>query len=141
MMLLHLESLPPRITKGELLHFLITTGGIRREQVGRIELRGSLATIEVPSGWADRLVKVLDGVTLQGHRLHASSKGSPMRPSVDGDYFQRLAHLLKLESETEAQQTLEKMRRLSPAEAENCGDCLVELVITEESSGLGGRCL
>jgi superfamily I DNA and/or RNA helicase len=141
MMLLCLESLPPRISKGELLRFLITTGGIRREQVGRIELRGSLATIEVPSGWADRLVKVLDGVALQSHRLHASSKGSPIEPSVDGDHFQRLAHLLKLESETEAQQTLETIRRLSPAEAENCGDCLAQLVITEESSGLGGRCL
>jgi hypothetical protein len=35
MPLLSLESLPRRTTKGDLLHFLISTGGISREDVGR----------------------------------------------------------------------------------------------------------
>ena len=39
MPLLHLEALPPRTTKGEILHLLIGEGGIGRAHVGKIELR------------------------------------------------------------------------------------------------------
>src|SRR5262249_7759354 len=72
----------------------------------------------------------------------------PTRQRVDGpvgmktpspsDHFRRLARLLDLESQAEAQQILEKAAQ--PA-AEHSRDCLVGLVVTEESSGLGGRFL
>src|SRR5437870_13856830 len=52
-------------------------------------------------------------------------------------HFQRLTRLLDLESQAEAQQILE--RNAQPAGAERTGDCLVGLVVTEESCGLGGR--
>src|SRR5262249_41897449 len=140
MPLLHLEPLPPRTTRGELLHFLITAGGIGRQQVGRIELRGVAATIEVPDGWDARLVKALDGAEFKDRRLraravHAASAGD------DADHFRRLARLLELESQAEARQALEQAQRLSAAQAERTGNCLADLVILEESSGLGGRCL
>src|SRR5262249_38660380 len=35
----------------------------------------------------------------------------------------------------------ELAQRLSDAEAERTGNCLVDLVVTEEYSGLGGRCI
>jgi hypothetical protein len=141
MPLLHLEPLPPRLTKGEILHFLSTTGGIRRELVGRIELRGALAAVEVPPGWETRLVKALDGASLKGRRLRAWTAVTEASPGPREDHFQRLARLLRLESEAEARQTLESRRGLTPAEAERTGESLVGMVITEESSGLGGRCL
>ena len=55
------------------------------------------------------------------------------------DHFGRLAALLRMESEAEARQTLERVRRLSPAEAERGGDCLIDLVVRDEDPGLGGR--
>ena len=55
------------------------------------------------------------------------------------DHFGRLAALLRMESEAEARQTLERVRRLSPAEAERGGDCLIDLVVRDEGPGLGGR--
>src|SRR5438552_16318505 len=55
------------------------------------------------------------------------------------EHFRRLAALLQLESEAEARQTLERVRRLSAAEAERGGDCLLDLVVRDESAGLGGR--
>ncbi len=55
------------------------------------------------------------------------------------DHFRRLAVLLQMESEAEARQTLERVRRLSAAEAERGGDCLLDLVVRDESAGLGGR--
>src|SRR5437660_7264339 len=98
MVLLRLELLPPRTTKGELLRLLVTTGGLRREQVGRIDLRGSEAVVEVPDGWETRLVKALDGTTLKDRRLRAWV-AAPESPSSSGeDHLQRLARLLRVES-------------------------------------------
>jgi hypothetical protein len=57
MPLLHLEALPPRTTKGEILHLLIGEGGIGRALVGKIDQRGSAAAIEVPPGWESRLAR------------------------------------------------------------------------------------
>jgi ATP-dependent RNA/DNA helicase IGHMBP2 len=140
MPLLHLEPLPPRTSKGDLLRLLIDTGGLGRQQVGRIDLAGPAATVEVPDGWESRLVKALDGASFKDRRLRAWVTGGA--PGGGGeDHFRRLARLLTLESEAEARQTLEQVRRLSPAEAARTGDCLLGLVITEESSGLGGRCI
>jgi hypothetical protein len=140
MPLLHLEPLPPRISKGEILHFVCSTGGIRGELIGRIDLRGVLAVIEVPGGWEGRLVKALDGAALKDRRLRAwTSAATPTAGSED--HFQRLARLLTLESEAEARQEMEATRRLPADRAERSGQCLVGLTLLEESSGLGGRCL
>ena len=57
------------------------------------------------------------------------------------DHFHRLARLLKLEAEAEAAQARERVQRLAPADAERTGNALVDLVVTEEYSGLGGRCI
>ncbi len=55
------------------------------------------------------------------------------------DHFTRLADLLELESKAEALQVLERLRQLSPQEAEKSGECLTDLVIQEGYGGLGGR--
>jgi superfamily I DNA and/or RNA helicase len=57
------------------------------------------------------------------------------------DHFQRLARLLEIEARAETRQALERVRRLSAAEAEATGQCLAGLVVREEFSGLGGRCI
>jgi superfamily I DNA and/or RNA helicase len=57
------------------------------------------------------------------------------------DHFVRLARLLDLEGEAEAEQVRERRQRLTGSAAERRGECLLDLVLTDESSGLGGRCL
>lgn len=135
MTLLHLEPLPPRTTKGDILNLLCTAGGLRREQVGRIDLQGATVVIEVPDGSDARLVRALDGTSFKERRLRAWCTGS-IPPTDANDHFQRLARLLDLEAQAEAQQILENAVQPS---ANGSGDCLVGLVVTEESSGLGGR--
>jgi hypothetical protein len=139
--LLHIESLPPRITRGELLSFLCSAGGMRDEQVGKIDLRGTMACVEVPAGWEARLVKALDGTTLKERRLRVWCSGSGGPPGAGEGHFQRLSRLVELESEVEARKTRETLGRLAPADAERTGESLTDLVIVEEDSGLGGRCL
>jgi ATP-dependent RNA/DNA helicase IGHMBP2 len=141
MALLYLEPLPARTTKGEVLDFLHAQSGLDRRRVGRIDLRGATAVVEVPDGWEARLLKALDGAALKDRRLRVRSGGAAGGSAGGEDHFQRLARLLELEAKAEAEQARERMQRLSPAEAERTGDCLVDLVVTEETSGLGGRCI
>ncbi len=141
MPLLHLEALPPRTTKGELLRLLCSAGGIGRTVVGKIELQGFVAVIEVPAGWEQRLARALDGIAFKGRSLRAWAGGSAASSAAAEDHFRRLIRLLDLEAEAEARQMLERLGDLHDAEAERSGECLLGLVIVEESSGLGGRCL
>lgn len=57
------------------------------------------------------------------------------------DHFQRLIRLLELEAEAEKRAALQEMQRRSPAAAEASGSTLLNLVIKDEASGLGGRIL
>ena len=56
-------------------------------------------------------------------------------------YFDRLIRLLEMEAEAEKQEALRDMQRRSPAAAESSGSTLVNLVIRDEDTGLGGRIL
>ena len=57
------------------------------------------------------------------------------------EHFTRLARLLDLEAEAEKLETLREFERRTPAEAEALGNSLINLVLREEDSGLGGRIL
>src|SRR5260370_39609484 len=78
---------------------------------------------------------------LKEHRLRVWSLASGGSTSAEEDHFQRLSRLVELESEAEARKTRETLGRLSPADAERTGESLIGLVIIEEDSGLGGRCI
>ena len=69
-----------------------------------------------------------------GRRRAATGRGQE-------DHFQRLARLLDLESREEARRAAEQARRLSPADAEASGNSLIDLAVTDEDTGLGGRFL
>lgn len=143
MSLLHLESLPPKTTKADLLRLICETGGLDRQKVGKIDVRGNRSSVEVPDAWTSRLVKALDGAAMGGRKIRVRSEIKASRPKISGnfteDHFQRLANCLDLESRAEAERVQERGRRLSRAEAERSGESLVDLVILEEDSGLGGR--
>ena len=141
MPLLHLESLPRRVTKVDVLHFLDTVGGLDRRRVGRIDLQPGQAIIEIPEGWQNRLVKALDGQVFGERRIRARTSGSSPVARDESDHFERLARLLEMESRAEAQQAAEQARRLSHAKAELSGNSLLDLVVTDEEAGLGGRYL
>ena len=141
MALIHFEPLPRRASKSDILTLLETAGGLDRRRVGRIELGGTQAVVEVPDGWESRLVKLLDGKTLGQRRIRVWTSGQPAASRGQEDHFQRLTRLLDLESGAEAQRAAEQARRLSSPEAQKTGNTLVDLVVTDEHAGLGGRYL
>ena len=139
MPVIHLEPVPRRVTKSDVLSLLHTIGGLDRQRVGRIELHGGRATVEVPEGWQFRLARQLDGQRLGDRPVRVWAERSGSGRAAGEDHFERLARLLQLESAAEAQQAVERARRLSPAEAERCGTSLIDLVLIDEDTGLGGR--
>lgn len=141
MALLHLESLGPKATRGEVVALLVQRAGIEARHIGRIELQRGAATVEVPDDWAARLVKALDGTAWNERRLRARLEAGAARTTASEDHLPRLARLLDLEARAEAQQARERARRLADADAERTGHALVDLVAVDESSGLGGRCI
>ena len=139
MPLLHIEPLPRRASKPEVLDFLDRVGGLDRKRVGRIEFRGPAAVVEVPDGWEARLLKALDGQMFGDRRVRVRIAADRSATSGPEDHFARLARLLDLESRAEAQRVAQQARKLSPAEAEKTGNSLIDLVVADENAGLGGR--
>ncbi|MBS0208039.1 MAG: AAA family ATPase [Planctomycetes bacterium] len=138
MAILHFDSLPPRTSKGELLKLICDQSGLSGGKVGRLDVQGNRATAEIPDDWAGRLVQSLDGASLNDRRIRvrAESKSAPVDA---GDHFQRLSRLLQMESREELRRAGEQRRRLSPSAAERSGTALVDLVVTDVDTGLGGR--
>lgn len=141
MTIIYLEPLPRHTSKLDLLALLDQLGGLERSRIGRIEIQGRRAAIEVPDGWETRLVRSLDGQRLGERRIRAWTNVSAPAAISEEDHFQRLARLLNEESRAEARQAAERGRRLAGAEAEQSGESLVDLVIVDEDTGLGGRAL
>ncbi len=139
MSLVHLEPLPRRVSKSEILELLSGSAGLERRQIGRIELGGRRATVEIPDGWELRVVKALDGAMLGQGRVRAWTSGPAAPACIDGDHFQQLRRLLDLESRAEAERILQRSRRISPGESEALGDALVHLTTLDGEPGLGGR--
>ena len=139
MPLLHIEPLPRRASKPEILEFFNRIGGLDRKRVGRIEFRGSAVVVEVPDGWEARLLKALDGQVFGDRRVRVRIAADRSSTSGPEDHFARLGRLLNLESRAEAQRVAQQARKLSPAEAEKTGNSLIDLVVADENAGLGGR--
>ena len=139
---IHLEPLSRRVSKADIFALFAEVGGVGRQKIGRIELQGTQAIVEVPDGWESRLVRLLDGQPLGERRVRVWATGQQADTGRrDEDHFQRLGRLLELESRAEAKRAAEQSRRMSLAQAQESGNTLAELVVTDDEAGLGGRYL
>jgi superfamily I DNA and/or RNA helicase len=118
-------------------------GQLDKRKIGKIELAGRGASIEVPAALVAKLVAQLDGATVGNQHIRAwtqaASDSHTSSDSVDR-HFGRLLALLEMEAEEEARQAAVAARR-APGEAERSGTTLARLVLREVDGGLGGRWL
>lgn len=134
---LHIDSLPGRIGKGNLLRWILDTEEVRKQQVGAIEIYGRAATIEIPDSAGPRLVKRLDGRKLLSRNVQVWFE------SVDEDsdrtgHFAKLERWLSMERSAEAQQAAEWQEAAGESDSSTA---LMNLVIRSEDTGLGGHAL
>lgn len=142
-LLLRLEALPPATTKGTIVRLLDQVGGVPKHLVGKIELSGRTATVEVPGAKLPRILRLLDGAALGVHKIRAvavrSANDSRGAGDPEIDHFTRLATWLDMEAKAEAEQVRMRLNKLSLADAEATGSTIGNLMLREASLGLGGR--
>lgn len=124
------------------MRLLVQLGELEKHRVGAIQITGRKATVEVPEAWLPRLVRVLDNTPLGHHHIRAWSEAARSKQSTPAaEHFARHLRWIDMEAAAEAEAAKSRMRRLSAAEAERSGQSLVNLVIRDETTGLGGRVL
>lgn len=141
--LLHLEALPYRVSKGRLLRLLIEDGGVHKERIGRIDLNGSRATVELPAGDAARVARRLDGSRVDNHNIRAWAD-APLPDGAHVAHFQRQLRWLALEADAEKEALAQRLALAAADPTVNPfgdGVALERLVIREEDAALGGRLL
>jgi superfamily I DNA and/or RNA helicase len=139
MPLIQLASLPPKTSRSELLQWIADQAGVDARRLGKAQLQGSQAQVEVPDGWEHRLVRMLDGLMFGTRRVRVWNSEATAADAISESHFQRLTRLLEIESQAAARQMLERARKLSADKAEQTGNCLLDLVIMDQDAGLGGR--
>jgi ATP-dependent RNA/DNA helicase IGHMBP2 len=134
---LHIDSLPGRISKGKLLHWILDTEEVRKQQVGAIEIYGRRATIETPDSVGPRVAMRLDGQKLMGRTAQVWFEAVE-EDSDNTGHFEKLERWLGMERSAEAQQAAAWQQ----AAGENdSSTALMNLVIRSEDTGLGGHAL
>lgn len=136
MALLRIDALPPQTTRGTIVRLLEQVGEVSRDKIGAIEIKGRSATVEIPDGWESRVVKLLDGASLGNRHVRVWAESDSRGGSTE-DHFLRLMRLLELEAAEEANRAMQVARQSD----ESNGQTLLNLVIRDETSGLGGRAL
>lgn len=148
--LLQFDALPPRTTKGTIVRLIEQVGELPGNQIGAVSVQGRAATAAVPASAAARLVKLLDGAAIGTQPIRvalarADARSDPREHHASrrsGEpFFERLLRLLDIEARAEAEQTVRRARSSSGDQAEKSGNSLVNLVLRDESVGLGGRVL
>lgn len=131
MALIYIDNLPPRTTKGNILHLLIETGNIPKDAIGKINLSDSRAIVEIPDEGAETAVTRLDGARVESRWVTVwQAMGRNISPKPD--HFHKLHKLLQLEAEAQEKEALRQ---------KDVGKHLTNLTIWDETAGLGGRLL
>lgn len=130
--IIFLDGLPPTTGKGGIVRLLIETGDMNQARIGKIALHGGMATVEVPDGWAARLVRALDGAQVETRHIRAWRQVDDEGNGRHHTHFAQLRRWLTIEAEAERQQ------QRDTAESEHS---LTRLVQRGEDVGLGGHIL
>ena len=101
MQLLYLDKLPKGFGRNKLLRLLIEEGRFNKLSIGKIDVTGKRATIELESGDAAQVAQRLDGLQIGTAKIRAWHE---LAAGDADDHFARLLRWLKLEAQAEQQQ-------------------------------------
>ncbi len=128
MQLLYIDKLPKGFGRNKILRLLIEEGQFNKFSIGKINLSGNRATIEMESGNVAEIVQRIDGLQIGTSKIRAWHEVAS--EDID-DHFARLLHWLALEGKAEKEQATSG--RISAESS------LRRLVIANTEIGLGGR--
>jgi len=122
---------------GDIVGAFANEAGVDPEAIGAIDIEGSIATVEVRAGVADRVVEMLNGGRIGSAAVAVTALYE--RAASAREYADRLAGLVELEREEEMRRHEEEIRSLSGREREEKGRALLRIRARDEGESLGGH--
>ena len=133
----HIEGIPQRRTSGDVLSWLAGLAGVRKAQIGRIDVERCRARVGVEDAAVERVMRALRDATWDGRVIEAWCEG-PTAGAEPHRHLAQLRRLMKLESDAE-------LARIGADHRHNAGvdsDTSVQvsrLEIRTQEIGVGGR--
>ncbi|KXA91998.1 hypothetical protein AKJ63_00135 [candidate division MSBL1 archaeon SCGC-AAA259D18] len=130
---LYIGGLPENSGPGNILGAITDQVEIDGEDVGNIDIKGSVATVSLSEEVAGEVAEQLDNVS--GETVSVREADSGERDV----HFLELARLVEIEREEEMRRHEEEIKRLSGHEREKEGRAILHLKGKDEGTGLGGK--
>ncbi|MCO5199588.1 MAG: AAA domain-containing protein [Anaerolineae bacterium] len=127
---LFIDGLPRQTRNGAIFQLLVEQGRLAQQRIGRIDVQGTFATVEVADGWSGRVARRIDGAQIGRRHIRAWRDATEQ---INDPHFDQMKRWLKLEADAEQAQF--------ETDKHHSENSLQRLVIKEESIGLGGRSL
>ena len=128
MELLYIDKLPKGFGRNKLMRLLIEEGNFDKLRIGKIDVTGKRAIIELDSDRAARVAETLDGLLVGNSKIRAWHELT--NENVD-DHFSNQLRWLALEAKADQEKA-----RSGNRDSETT---LSRLVLVDEEVGLGGR--
>ncbi len=128
---LYISGLPENSGPGNLLGAIAGEAGVDGGKVGNIEIKGSVATVDISGDIKDIVIQELDNVS--GNPVQVSDACDPR------SHFLELALLVEIEREEEMERHEREMRTMSGRERESEGRAILHLRGRDEGTALGGK--
>ncbi len=130
-----ISGLPENSGPGDLLGAMANDTRIDGKEVGRIDIKGSVATLSIPSGAADSVIANLDEVSGRPVTV-ARARSKNLKSHLLG-----LARLVEMEREEEMRRHEREIRNLTGFQREKEGRAILHLKGKDKGTGLGGKYL
>lgn len=132
---LYLKGLPENSGPGDVLGAIANEAEVSGTRIGKIDIKGSIASVSVDEEVADIILKNLENVS--GKSVSVARVDSEDLES----HFFKLARLVEIEREEEMKRHEQEIKNMSGSERESEGRAILHLKGREEGTGLGGKFL
>ncbi|KXB01171.1 hypothetical protein AKJ41_02535, partial [candidate division MSBL1 archaeon SCGC-AAA259O05] len=125
--------MPENSGPGNILGAIVDQVDIDGEDVGNIDIKGSVATVSVSGEVAGEIANQLDNISEETVSVREADSGER------DVHFLELARLVEIEREEEMRRHEEEIKKLSGYEREKEGRAILHLKGKDEGTGLGGK--
>jgi len=126
---------------GDIVGAVAGETGVNPKHLGNIEIKNSLATVEVEDDQADKLARQLDGKNVGSAKVSVASIAGGIDEKIEtiDSYVDKYRSLVELERQQEMQEHEESIRNLSGEQRQAEGKAILHLRGRDEGTGLEGR--
>ncbi|WP_027339459.1 IGHMBP2 family helicase [Halonatronum saccharophilum] len=140
MIKLIVEGLSKRVGPGDIVGAFTNEAKIDGRMIGKIDLKGSFAIVEVEEEVADEVLNVMDGNQISGITVEIRKKDEEKKDRGEVEkYIDKYIALVQLEREEEIKRHELEIKRLSGYQREKKGRALLHLRGRDQGEAFGAK--